>query len=474
MLENRKINDFPLTLTDENGRVYHLEKKIGEGGQGAVFLAQEKGIAIKLMRTNPSGKFEFNNMSDIKERQEAFKKIKNISLDDIEIKYPISILSFPYLGYVMEILDDMIPLKDLMFYEHDVLVPKDEESFKRYIETGGLKKRLKLLGKIAETMSQLHSKGLVFADPSPDNFFISKDIDDDYISLIDADNLEYQSKMSHKIIYTPPYGAPELVKGVSGVNTLTDAHAFAVIAFWMLTGVHPRYGDIVTEGEPEMEEKAQKGDIPWVDDENDNSNFTENGMPRKLVLSSNLQRLFKETFENGVNDYLKRPSLVEWENVLNEALHSLISCECGFHYYANNEICPLCGEKKPQTVLINIKSWLPPKKEIDWEGGLSSFGTSIASIVLTENIKTNIDSYLISGNRLNSENKLSLEYNAQKNEILISNLDRGRYFIASKNMKDKVLIKRKHNFLIPNREDDLMIHFDSEKNYHRVITFVKF
>ena len=47
-----------------------------------------------------------------------------------------------------------------------------------------------------------------------------------------------------------------LVLGKSGVNTLTDAHAFAVIAFQTLCLIHPLMGDLVLDGEPELEEKA--------------------------------------------------------------------------------------------------------------------------------------------------------------------------------------------------------------------------
>jgi len=481
--KDKNIKDFPKKVIDENGRTYRLEKRIGEGGQGAVFLAKEKGIAIKLVRSSPGGKFEFSNKSQIEKENGSFKRIKNISLDDIEIKYPIAVLEAPYIGYVMEILDDMIPLVDLMFNNNDVLIPKDEETNKKYIESGGLRRRLKILARIAETMSQLHSEGLVFADPSPNNFFISSDINKDDISLIDADNLEYQSRSNKQIIYTPPFGAPELVapelvKGTHGVNTLTDAHAFAVIAFWMLTGVHPRYGDIVTDGEPELEEKAQRGELPWIDDLNDNSNSTENGIPRDIIFNYKLKELFQQTFGPGTDDYLKRPGLVEWEYALNESLNSLIHCcnpDCSFHYFAHNDRCPICQETRPEFILVNIKSWLPKKDEIEWEGGLSDKKNNILSLVLTENEPVILNARIIFGDQgpLAYEKKLELEYNSNSNEIFVKNYDRGKYFLASETMDKKVVIKRENKFIIPSVMEELMIHFDNNDQYHRVATFSK-
>ena len=472
--ENRSnMNEFPSKVIDEAGREYHLQRKIGEGGQGAVFLAKEKGLAIKLVRVTPGGKFEFADHDKIEQAKESFKKIKNIPLEDISIKAPIAVLDFPYIGYVMEILDDMIPLTDLMFEESDVLIPASEEKFKLYVESGGLKRRVKVLARIAETISQLHGKGLVFADPSPNNFFITTDMDDDEISLIDADNLEYESKLEGRTVFTPPYGAPELVKGVSGVNTLTDAHAFAVMAFWLLSGVHPRYGDLVSDGPPEMEEKAQAGEVPWIDDEDDNSNSTDNGIPREIVLTPKIQALCQKTFEIDVVDRIDRPRMIEWENALNEALMSLVPCKCGFHYYNTMDACPLCNQPKPNIVMINLKSWLPKNGEIDFYGGFSTPERNIHTIVLTEREPVILNNRLITGvqGEFAYDAKLELQYNLKKNEIIIQNQDRTNdYYLSDVLMENIEKIQRK---VIVDLSQDVIpiLHFGSPNEYHRAALF---
>ena len=45
--------------------------------------------------------------------------------------------------------------------------------------------------------------------------------------------------LGHGHLHTPGYGAPEVVRWESGVNSLTDAWSLAVIAFQLLTHRHP-------------------------------------------------------------------------------------------------------------------------------------------------------------------------------------------------------------------------------------------
>lgn len=79
--------------------------------------------------------------------------------------------------------------------------------------------------------------------------------------LIDLDNLCTHSEPG-RAVFTPYYGAPEIVTGRSGATSLSDAWAFAVLAFNALTLLHPLCGDLVRDGEPELEEQALTGQVP--------------------------------------------------------------------------------------------------------------------------------------------------------------------------------------------------------------------
>ena len=108
-----------------------------------------------------------------------------------------------------------------------------------YKSGGGLRRRLKLLGRVAEVLNALHAKGLIYGDLSCKNVFASAEVSHEEICLIDCDNIRYQSAPQNGDVYTVGYGAPEVVIGRSGVNSLSEAFAFAVLAFQMLTATHP-------------------------------------------------------------------------------------------------------------------------------------------------------------------------------------------------------------------------------------------
>ena len=228
-----------------------------------------------------------------------------------------------------------------------------------YLQGGGLRRRLLLLARCAESLAQLHGKGLVYSDPSPNNILISNDVsNNDIIRFIDADNLQYSSSSSSINVYTPEFGAPELVTGKSGVNTLTDAHAFAVIAFKALSLVHPLIGDMVNDGEPELETEALEGKLPWIDNAEDDKNSTTQGFPRDIVLSPYLIKLSEKCFGIGLNQPSKRPGVGQWAERLYSAADCTICCpECNSTYYINQKNCPWCDYPRPTFVRVAIQHW---------------------------------------------------------------------------------------------------------------------
>ena len=220
------MEEFPPVVIDERGGSHRLTEKIGEGRQGAVYLTNNERIAVKLAsHSTPEARQQLESQ---------LQAIQLLPLDRIPIAHPLETLRAPHLGYVMEFLTGMTPLSTLMNLPRDHASPSDW-----YLEGGGMARRLRLLARAAEAMLKLHSQALVYADPSPNNIFVSEDVSAHEVWFIDADNLRYQSEAGRYVVYTPGYGAPELVNEKSGVTTLTDAHAFAALAFETLTMQHP-------------------------------------------------------------------------------------------------------------------------------------------------------------------------------------------------------------------------------------------
>ena len=181
------------------------------------------------------------------------------------------------------------------------------------MDSGGLARRLRILRRAAQVLSHLHGMPIIYSDPSPANILISEDAAHIEVQFIDADNLRYETGSSSPGVFTPGFGAPELVTQQSGANTLTDAHAFSVIAYQTLTAAHPLLGDRVVEGPPELEDMALSGQLPWIDDELNQSNYSSSGvLPRTKVISRGLRQLFERSFSVGLNDARKRPGMSEW------------------------------------------------------------------------------------------------------------------------------------------------------------------
>jgi eukaryotic-like serine/threonine-protein kinase len=334
------------TVTSIHGNRYRLGREIGRGGQGAVFAVEGERLAVKLLRDRSQRARE--------QMRNQLAMVGRLPLSDLAVARPIELLRDPDVGYVMELFAGMVPLRSLL------RLPEKENSVVRwYFAGGGLRRRLRLLARAAEVLSELHGKGLVYVDPAPDNVFVSEDTDACEVRLIDTDNLRPSTSPGHAI-FTPGYGAPEIVREAASSTSLSDAYAFAIIAFETLTLIHPFLGDFVQNGEPELEEQALSGALPWIDDPVDARNRTSIGIPRNFVLSDNLQEMFQTTFGVGRLKPAERPGMARWAEYLHRAADRTLCCPaCRGHYYFNRKVCPWCGEGRPSFVVGAVLLWDP-------------------------------------------------------------------------------------------------------------------
>lgn len=332
-------------VADVNGARYVLTRQLGRGGQGAVFEVKGGRLAAKLI---------FDTMPSRRERlRNQLTAVKRLDLAGLEIARPLEMLREPALGYVMELLTDMQPLSELSR-------PPSSSLTEWYISTGGLRRRLALLARTGDVLAALHGKGLVYSDPSPHNIFVSQDVEATEVRLIDSDNIHYASSAGASVVFTPTFGAPELLRRTSGVNSLTDAHAFAVLCFQTLSLVHPLIGDDVANDVPEREEEALAGELPWIDDPSDSSNRCSVGIPRALTLSPRLADIAQRTFGEALTAPLKRPGVAEWTERLHAAADATIMCpDCRGTYYLSAVRCPWCDAPRPAIVTAEFRLWDP-------------------------------------------------------------------------------------------------------------------
>lgn len=360
MTEAHKGKNKRKWVKDTDGSKYDLKEKIGHGGQGAVFTTQYPSVLVKLTKELPKEK---------KQQTEAHLQwLQRQPLEALNIARPLAlILEEHRAGYVMELMDGLVPLKLLLESTQD----SGDEGF---LDTGGLTRRIKVLGKLARTLAQIHGMGLAYGDLSPDNIFISKDINYSEVWLIDCDNICYHSRSSEAGVYTPDYGAPEILRELSGINSYSDSWSFAVIAYQLLTMKHPLKGDMVNDGEPELEEQALQGEFPWIGHTEDDSNTCSDGIPDELVIGKVLSVLLNQCFDDGLLNPEKRPTLATWADAFEDADKVILNCEdCGSSFYFNAvQQCSFCDHEQNQNLgsLLNEYIWfadtdLPEEKTSD-------------------------------------------------------------------------------------------------------------
>lgn len=332
-------------VIDNKGNSYQIEKTLAEGGQGRTYLLQGGRYIAKLF---------FGNQEDLRLRVKI-QFLISLHLDKNIYACPLREITAPQNGYIAEFASGMIPLTELIYRGQC-----DGDFQKWFLETGGLRKRYALLRELASALRSLHAKGLAYCDLSSDNVFVSQRPEKSNIFLIDLDNLRYESSVVRNI-YTPRFGAPEIVNKLAPNTPSSDCFSFAVLAFMVLTTNHPLIGDYVDEGEPELEEDALAGKLPWVDNRNDTRNALTRAIPSDIMMSPRVHELFRRTFEEGLNDPMQRPSMGEWYDELHRAVSELVHCpnpECNMDFlYGHRTECPLCGQIIGKAYKIQMRRW---------------------------------------------------------------------------------------------------------------------
>lgn len=367
-------------FVDEYANVHERGEELGRGGQGVVFRTRDPDVAVKLALDGNGQPIPHTDFV------EKLRRVRALPVPPgLHLAAPMAVLQGTA-GYAMRLLNDMVPFAEFWpdprrntrdtgrLPEWLSAVPAElAQDLLHYRDTGGLQRRLLALYKCSAILARIHGAGLVYGDVSPANAFISRSHALRNVWLIDADSLRYETEKSGHVVYTPRFGAPELVQGIDGVRPRSDCHAFAVMAFSMLTLMHPFVGACVESGDDsdwadadraalDMDERAYAGHLPWILDANDDCNRKDNGLVEH-VLNTELMRLFQETFGPGRLKPFLRPAMFHWPLALARAFDKTITClGCRMSYYFDFadglQHCPYCGSPVPRMLVVNAYAWL--------------------------------------------------------------------------------------------------------------------
>ena len=200
---------------------YTIEKELGHGGYGDVFLAFDPSVgqkvAIKHLRTELGLDPEMLKRFQHEIRTSAglrHKNIVTIFASDVED-------GNPYL--VMEFLEGQT-LRDIIQAKRPLT----------------LLEKVNIMTQVAEGLAYAHSKGIVHRDVKPENIML---LPDDSVKIMDfgialAPDRNTNMTETGGIIGTPPYFAPEQLEGAKA-NEQTDIFSLGDVYYELLTGQHP-------------------------------------------------------------------------------------------------------------------------------------------------------------------------------------------------------------------------------------------
>jgi TonB family protein len=217
------------------GGRYQIERVLGEGGFGAVYLAVDRlaggRVALKVLEPEKSDQPQFADRF----RQEVMVVRTLTHHNTIKI-WDVGQTETGCLFMAMELVEGE-PLSAVVARD-GALAPERVRRISRQT----------LLA-----LSEAHGKGIVHRDLKPDNIMLRQlPGEPDFVKVLDFGiakafgELSMVKTQTGFVMCTAAYAAPELLKA-KGVGPATDIYAFGLIVLEMLTGRQAVAGDSIAE-----------------------------------------------------------------------------------------------------------------------------------------------------------------------------------------------------------------------------------
>jgi serine/threonine-protein kinase len=206
---------------------YRLERPLGQGGMGTVWLARRtdgrfEGVAaLKLLNlavVNPTA-------------QERFRREGSV----------LARLSHPSIARLLDagVSDTGQPY---LVLEHVDGLPIDEYANNHQLDRAA---RIQLFLQVLDAVGHAHTNLIVHRDLKPSNILVNADgavklLDFGIAKLLDTETGGDRTALTIEggRVFTPHYAAPEQVRGDS-LTTATDVYALGVLLYVLLSGRHP-------------------------------------------------------------------------------------------------------------------------------------------------------------------------------------------------------------------------------------------
>lgn len=215
------------------GGLYRIEKKLGEGGMGVVYVVEHINLNKKFAMKLVSKQVADNPEVIARLRHEAIATSK-IEHDNIVNVINLDQTPEGDLYIIMELLKGE-PLSNIIQKEGR-LHPK------RVIE---------IAIQVCKALEAAHKLGIVHRDLKPENIFIIDKEGKEFVKILDFGISLLKSKETEavrltktgQILGTPLYMSPEQAQGRTDIDHKTDIYSLGIIIYEMLTGSPPFTGD---------------------------------------------------------------------------------------------------------------------------------------------------------------------------------------------------------------------------------------
>ena len=332
MSEELKVG-FRIKTID--GRTAVVQKRLGGGGQGDVYLVDYNNSPMALkwykksVMNNPQAFYE--NLVDNKEH----------GTPSAEFLWPVDVTEWVggTFGYIM-------PLKPNGFYEVSDFMLTNVQ-FKSY------KTAIDAALKIVSAYRLLHNDGYSYQDLNDGNFFINPQ--NGKVLICDNDNVA-PDKTETGIIGKPRYMAPEIVMKKNMPNSLSDLFSMSVILFILFCMTHPLEGkrSLGPCLSPALQEKLYGSEALFIMDPTNRTNGPHPIVHKNVnivwpCLPKYMQDLFLKAFsQKALSNPNARPKELEWIQNLVRFRSEIVQCSCGNEVFTQDGkpcVCEKCHKK---------------------------------------------------------------------------------------------------------------------------------
>jgi serine/threonine protein kinase len=215
---------------------YRAISLLGEGGMGAVYLAEHpdigRKVAVKVLRS------EFSR--DV----QLLGRFLNEARAANAIRHP----------NIIEILDSGITAEGISYLVMELLEGESLAARLRRLGSLPLPNALEFAYQTASAVGAAHRKGIVHRDLKPDNLFVVPDENDparERIKVLDFGIAKLQvhamgdsvKTRTGTLMGTPVYMSPEQAMGTKEVDHRSDIYSLGVIIFEMICGKPPFFSE---------------------------------------------------------------------------------------------------------------------------------------------------------------------------------------------------------------------------------------